>query len=135
MDDSFTFDSFKTAFGDSILFEEGTTGDGRGRFLGSSKLIKLEFILSKDGALERATIEFPYFLADPESNKKISELVIDFLELCLPPSVTPQSWIQAATQHLKGNDETGFEVAYGDTVMTLLQMKPQLLFFLSARRK
>ncbi len=134
MVDTFTFESFKTAFGDVILFEETTTGDGRPRIVGKSKLIQLEFILDNDERMERATIEFPYFLADAESNKKISELVIDFLEICLPLSVTPQSWIQAATQHLKKNDETGFEAIYDGIVVSLLQMKPRLLFFLSAKR-
>ncbi len=131
---TFTFDAFKSVFGDTMLFEESLTTEGCNRIMGGSKLIRLEFVLDPEEALQSATIEFPYFLSDAGSNREISEQVIRFLEVCLPSDVTPQSWIQEATRHLKGKDETEFEARYEDILICLFQMKPKLLFFLTAQR-
>lgn len=131
---SFSLEDFVEAFRAEIHLRSVPAPSGR-KVRGKSSLFKLELSLEPDGRLTSATMVFPFFLKDEESNRNITAQVARFLELCLPDRVLPEEWMQEATQALKASDEKLFESEYDGLVISLFQMKDDLIFMLQAERK
>jgi hypothetical protein len=135
MNKSFQLEMFQKAFQNVITFRESVLSSGGKKLVGKSALIQVELEEDAEGNLQRATMLFAFFLKDAESNRKITAHVFRFLDLCLPLTVMPPQWMEAATKKLKNTDEEDYETEQDGLRIALVQMKPELMFILSAERK
>lgn len=134
MNRSFELEAFKRAFQDAIVFRESALPAGGKKLVGKSALIQVELEEDAQEHLQRATMLFAFFLKDAESNRKVTAHVFRFLDLCLPLTLMPPQWMQAATQKLKSSDEKKYETEHDGVRVVLLQMKPEQMFVLAAER-
>jgi hypothetical protein len=131
----FEADAFRDLFREAATFRPPQATPGGLQQTGSSRLLKVELQMDRKQRLERATVIFPFFYRDTESDRAITSLLVQFLELCLPETVEPEDWIREAHEHLKDSEERHFESVYDHLTIRLLQLKPKLVFVLQAERE
>lgn len=131
---TFRLDLFEEAFRDTVTLQESTLDEGGRKLQGASSLLKVELAVDRNDRLTHVIVVFPYFLKEPESNRKITAQIVRVLELCLPDHVPPQEWIELATQNLKASEEKEFESEYEGITIGLHQRKPHFIFVLEAER-